>query len=133
MGNKNSADLLFVMLYFIVHQRGQQAINTTRKSSYKCEDSKKILKTSRNDETPVKLQRSSSTSDAGKKVICLGGRSIFNHHIIRITRECSNSEIQTDSTLTLLTNMFELEFLFLIVSIYLSVIVTFYLTQIQKQ
>jgi hypothetical protein len=30
-----------------VHQRGQQAINTTRKSSYKCEDCMKILKTNR--------------------------------------------------------------------------------------
>jgi hypothetical protein len=60
MGNKNSLDVVSVMLYSLcmfVHRRGQQAINTTRKSSYKCEDCIKILKTSRDDETPVKPQR----------------------------------------------------------------------------
>jgi len=50
------------------NKSGQTLFTPTKKSSYKCVTRTKLLRSTRNDETPVKHQRSLSASDAIKKV-----------------------------------------------------------------
>lgn len=54
----------------VQNNESDQALFTpTKKSSYKCVARTKLLRSTRNDETPAKHQRSLSASDAIKKVI----------------------------------------------------------------
>jgi hypothetical protein len=60
-------DIRFNCGYLKINDTELAIYTASGKSSYKCEA--KLLKTSKTDETPVKMQRSLSASDVTKKVV----------------------------------------------------------------
>jgi hypothetical protein len=95
MGNKKTihcgvCDLRFHCSCVQISDNDQVFFNSTGKSAFKCVACTKLLRSTRNNDTPVKLQHSFSASEATKKVISperqlnLPELEVMSHSVFRL-------------------------------------------------